>query len=135
LIHDELNNGIVVTPPTGVSNFVAIDTVQSANNGAKGLWAGVGGFVTVRNSTLSGNSAGGVHGEGGEASCRWSTISYRTMELAFQSANGGQITLSNVTIAHNTGAAGNTAGAPSFRSATTPFAGTRAAAALAPPSW
>src|SRR5205085_769595 len=58
-----LNNGIVVTPPPGITNRVVISNVQSVNNAAWGLWSGPGGIVETSNSVFSYNAAGGVHAD------------------------------------------------------------------------
>jgi hypothetical protein len=63
LVHDGLNNGIVVTP-TGPASVV-LDHVQSVNNANIGLVV-VNGNVQVRDSVFSNNTAAGIdlHGTG-----------------------------------------------------------------------
>jgi hypothetical protein len=59
-IHDNLNNGIVVNPPSGVTNLVVLDRVRSVNNSASGLGTNPGSVVQVRDSVMSNNLAGGL---------------------------------------------------------------------------
>jgi hypothetical protein len=63
VVHDGLNNGIVVTP-AGAANVV-LDHVQSVNNANIGLVV-VNGNVEVRDSVFSNNTAAGIdlHGTG-----------------------------------------------------------------------
>jgi len=103
IIHDGLNNGIVVTPPVGITNYVTLDGVQSSNNGSYGLWNAAGGFVTVHNSTFGGNGTGGLHADGGAIHVVQSAISGNGSGV--EAANGGQVTVSQTMISNNTGAA------------------------------
>jgi Right handed beta helix region len=59
-IHDNLNNGIVINPPAGITNQLVLDRVRSVNNSAYGLGTNPGSAVQVRDSVISNNIAGGL---------------------------------------------------------------------------
>jgi hypothetical protein len=63
LISDELNNGIVITPPS-VTNSVVLDHVRVTNNTQAGLSLNPGSTAYVRDSEFSYNGAGGVTATG-----------------------------------------------------------------------
>jgi len=93
------NNGIVITPPVGITNHVVLSNVQSVNNAAWGLWTAAGGIVEVNNSVISNNAAGGLHADASPLHMESTLVS--SNGIGIQTVNGAAVSVSNATIAHN----------------------------------
>ena len=63
VVHDQLNNGIVVDPPSD-TNSVTLDHVQVFNSAAIGLYLNPGSTAYVRDSEFSHNAGNGVYAFG-----------------------------------------------------------------------
>jgi hypothetical protein len=99
ILHDGLNNGIVVIPPTGIRNTVVLNNVRSVGNAAWGLWAAGSSTVAISNSVISGNPAGGIHSDTAMVELDSTLISGNGAGIA--ASNATQVTLSNTTVASN----------------------------------
>lgn len=59
-VHDNLLNGIVLSPPASTTNYVTLDHVRAVNNGFYGLGTNAGSNTAVRDSDISNNTTGGI---------------------------------------------------------------------------
>jgi hypothetical protein len=99
LVHDGLNNGIVVSPPGGISNDVVLDNVRSVNNPNAGLSVAVGGVVQVKNSVLGNNGSFGLWADNSTVDVHSTLISGNLNGI--QSQNSAIVRISDTTVAAN----------------------------------
>lgn len=98
-IHSNLNNAIVVNPPTGVTNFVSLQNVRAVNNLAYALGVNPGGIVEIKDSVLSGNPAGGLLVTGATVNVSNSAISNNGTGI--ESVSAGVIRIGGSTVTGN----------------------------------
>jgi len=99
-VHDNLNNGIIVSPPAGVANLVVLDHVRLVNNVLSGLGTNVGATVNILDSTLSNNAGGGIVANNSAIDVYGSVISGNGTGITSQS--GAVVRLGDTTVTGNT---------------------------------
>ena len=98
-VHDNLNNGIVISPPASTTNRLVLDNVRSVNNLAYGLGATVGSNVQIRNSVFSDNTFGGLWVDNATVDVSASSISGNGSGITSQ--DSGVVRIGSSTITDN----------------------------------
>lgn len=98
-VHGGLVNGIVVSPPVGVTNQVVLDRTMAVSNLFYGVGASTGSSVQIRDSVISNNAGGGVLTNGGAVVITSSLVSGSPFGIEAQSP--GVVRLSGVTVVAN----------------------------------
>jgi len=98
-VHDNLNNGIVVNPPTAVTNFVVLDRVRAVNNLAFGVGTNPGSVVQVLNSVISNNLAGGLVATGATVDLTNSLVT--SNGIGISSSSSGNVRIGGTTVTGN----------------------------------
>ena len=100
LLHDQTNNGIVINPPTGITNTLVLDRVRVVNSTNVGLAANPGSIVRITDSVFSFNAGTGVYGTGAASiSLTSSTVSANGTGLALFS--GAVARMANIDVVGN----------------------------------
>ena len=99
-IHSNLNNGIVINPPTGVSNFVSMERVRVVNNLAYGVGVNPGSTLEMKDCVISGNPSSGLLTTGAPVDISNSVISNNGTGI--QASSGGVIRIGGSTVTGNT---------------------------------
>jgi hypothetical protein len=99
-VHDNLVNGIIVSPPAGIANHVVLHNVRAVNNLFYGLGTTAGATVEILGSTLSNNVGGGILTDNSIVELQGSMVSGNGIGITSQ--NGGIVRLGGTTVSGNT---------------------------------
>lgn len=98
-VFNGLNNGIVVAPPSGISNQLVMNNVQSVSNAAYGLGNNVGGTMQCTNCVISNNGAGGLLADDSQVDLHSTMISGNINGIVSQ--DFAVVRISDVTVVGN----------------------------------
>jgi hypothetical protein len=99
-VHGNTNNGIVVNPPTGITNHVVLNNVRSVNNTAFGLGINVGSIVQVHDSVFSNNTGGGILADNSTLDVNGTFVNGNGTGITSQ--NGATVRIAGTTVTGNT---------------------------------